>query len=666
MTGVILLKNLLPLVRLSSVNRHLSARQFSDRRGGRISETSVFIQTGHKINELPMVVKKVHDVWELYRRMGIDTSIKQPEDQHLLALPKELNDEEKEIIAGFDRCYDSDNIFRLLETIPVKEVTPPIASHAYKKIVELENNYEARNPNMVGKGKDSQPRSFFRSAFISRLLTIICTGKDPAAILGGLAAVMRDHNSDDQEMYKLKLLEELLLCVSDGLFSLQEICKAIHILAVFYPDNKKCREIADKLWFGIIDRSKDMSTEDIVAVFCTLPHLTKSRNMILNVLEGKSKDCWQKFKSRDVVEILRVLQELKYDRINQGFMRMLSGWLVVNIHTVTEQDMLAIMFSFQKLEYVDAVVIRALEKVIKNKGCKITEFDLMSTICSYCLALRVRSPIILEGIGQYFIEHHKSLSIAQVTVMAGIFGQLDFHPANGFKFWELAETILDSKFNQFLPIDIINLLVSFLYLEKFPLNFTRKLFNPYFLDKLDSQPEELVRASRQQLKLYDAAMKLECRSYDGPFLPKETKYRRLNADTRIFTLANKLMEPLADVVGDISRIGKSVVLSSLPLHPLYIVDMMIYPSQSASLLRFGFNTNNRSNVAVLILAPEQYDRTGEHLLGSQVMRVRHLTLMGFKVMCINMQVANQLLMHPKELREYLQKQYKSAMTKANK
>ena len=126
------------------------------------------------------------------------------------------------------------------------------------------------------------------------------------------------------------------------------------------------------------------------------------------------------------------------------------------------------------------------------------------------------------------------------------------------------------------------------------------------------------------------------------------------------------MEPLADVVGDISRIGKSVVLSSLPLHPLYIVDMMIYPSQSASLLRFGFNTNNRSNVAVLILAPEQYDRTGEHLLGSQVMRVRHLTLMGFKVMCINMQVANQLLMHPKELREYLQKQYKSAMTKANK
>ena len=36
---------------------------------------------------------------------------------------------------------------------------------------------------------------------------------------------------------------------------------------------------------------------------------------------------------------------------------------------------------------------------------------------------------------------------------------------------------------------------------------------------------------------------------------------------------------MADVIGDISRLGKSVVLSSLPLHPLYIVDLMVYPSQ---------------------------------------------------------------------------------------
>ena len=118
---------------------------------------------------------------------------------------------------------------------------------------------------------------------------------------------MRDKNSDDQEVYKAKLLEELLVCVTDGLFSLQDICKAIHILSIFYPDNKRCKEVVDKLWFGIIDQSKAMTTEEIVSVFTTLPHLTKSRNMILKVLEKKSMDCWLKFKTRDVVEILRVV-----------------------------------------------------------------------------------------------------------------------------------------------------------------------------------------------------------------------------------------------------------------------------------------------------------------------------------------------------------------------
>ena len=80
-------------------------------------------------------------------------------------------------------------------------------------------------------------------------------------------------------------------------------------------------------------------------------------------------------------------------------------------------------------------------------------------------------------------------------------------------------------------------------------------------------------------------------------------------DMRVVRLSGKLLDPLADVVGgDVTRLGRLVVLSSLPLHPLFIVDLMIYPSHTASLNRFGFKTNNSSNTAVLILTPEDYDR----------------------------------------------------------
>ena len=81
-------------------------------------------------------------------------------------------------------------------------------------------------------------------------------------------------------------------------------------------------------------------------------------------------------------------------------------------------------------------------------------------------------------------------------------------------------------------------------------------------------------------------------------------------DQRVARLSSRLLAPLADVVGggDSSRLAKTVLLAALPLHPLFIVDLMVYPSHAASLLRFGFHTNNSSNIAVLLLTPEHYDR----------------------------------------------------------
>jgi Xaa-Pro dipeptidase len=127
---------------------------------------------------------------------------------------------------------------------------------------------------------------------------------------------------------------------------------------------------------------------------------------------------------------------------------------------------------------------------------------------------------------------------------------------------------------------------SFIYIERYPLNFVRKIFNPYFMDRLHNQQEEDMLLSRTQLKLFDNVMKMESRNYNGPYLPKETNYRTIPCNQQVARLANHLVEPMGDIVGDVSRIGKSVVLSSLPLHPMYIADIMIYPSVAASLLRY--------------------------------------------------------------------------------
>jgi len=640
--------------------------------GARISESSVFLQNGPKISELPLIVRKVNDIFELYKRLGIKqtSSELQPtevdKDKFVLVYPKEISIEEMEIIDGFNRCFNSSSIFRLLETIPRQEVTPLVAAHALRKIIDLENNFEMRNPGFTRetiRGSRRSQDTFLRMAFMTMLLDIVCNSRQPKVILDGLSTVMRDQFPADLATYKDRLLEELLFCVSEGVFSLIEVCQAINTLSMFYEDRKKSLEAADKLWFGIVDQHTELNNpEAIVAVFGTLPSLKKSRNIVLKVLEKKALENWEKYDPGDILEILRVLVEIKYDSVGPNFLKMISEWLAVNIHKVKESEMLAIVYSLIELNYVDDRIIHSLEKVVRHRGCQIHEKDLVSTICDFCFKFRVRSPVILEGVSEYFIHFSNTLSVPQIFSIGRIFGELDFHPTTGFKFWRELEYVLEEKFIQFRPIEVIQLLVSFIYIEKFPLNFTNKLFNPYFLDRLHSQSEEEINFSRQELKLFDAGMKLECRGYGGPYLPKDTSYKNVNIDFRARKMSKLLFDPLGELLEDYSRIGHQVVLSSLPLHASFIVDLMIYATRSEALLRFGFKTENSSNIAVLIHLPEHYDRNKSNLIGSQVMKIRHLRTMGFRVMTVDYEAANKIRGNANQLKEYVEQRYKIAVT----
>lgn len=98
----------------------------------RIGETSVFVQSGKKISELPVVVKKVQNVFELYKRLGIKAELVEDFNKESstssMASTSKMNEEEREVIDGFNRCVNSSSIFRLLETIPPEEGESSIES----------------------------------------------------------------------------------------------------------------------------------------------------------------------------------------------------------------------------------------------------------------------------------------------------------------------------------------------------------------------------------------------------------------------------------------------------------------------------------------------------------------------------------------------------------
>jgi hypothetical protein len=109
---------------------------------GRVGETSVLVQSGQEVSELPLLVKRIRDSNELntwLRNSEADNELKNIQGAMIKEPSKKMSiDEEYELISGFSRCYNSSSIFTLLQTIPITEITPQVASHALKKVFELE------------------------------------------------------------------------------------------------------------------------------------------------------------------------------------------------------------------------------------------------------------------------------------------------------------------------------------------------------------------------------------------------------------------------------------------------------------------------------------------------------------------------------------------------
>lgn len=207
----------LALAATKPTTRRLHSSFSKHRRSSRIGQTSVFVQSGLKIRELPLVVKKVNDVLQI---SGMDAFKSHPVPAPVLESYEEFDNETAELVAGFSRCFSVNGIFKLLESIPLAEVTPPVAVYALNKVLDLENSaVNSRKELSMAAPPSPANADFLRMAFINQLLDIVYRCRDPKIILEGLRVVSRDTFPGDQAAaYKERMSEEVGSCVK-GEFS---------------------------------------------------------------------------------------------------------------------------------------------------------------------------------------------------------------------------------------------------------------------------------------------------------------------------------------------------------------------------------------------------------------------------------------------------------------
>jgi hypothetical protein len=305
--------------------------------------------------------------------------------------------EEAAFVEAFSGYNTPQQILKVLDTIPSQEVTPYVSHCILRKLFELENNFWFRNDgrSWTVSAENSMLETFARMAIVSRLIDTILSSENHNVLLDTLDTLRCERvlengkgldypfsNDSTIGNYRMKLLNEVLTRVTEGQFSVDQVCRAVVSLGKLEMERDKRikGDLVDKLWVGIVDKSDEIDVHNIVEVFRTVQYFRKSRRLVMNLAEKKMLSLWWRLSPKVVAEICYILiaksqylvrgkdnRPIKVafkDRVtvSHRLLLALSRCASLNIHQIEEQELLQIVQAFYHWDFYD----ESMEKVGTN------------------------------------------------------------------------------------------------------------------------------------------------------------------------------------------------------------------------------------------------------------------------------------------------------------
>lgn len=604
------------------------SRKLSDDKYGnnpQFSTSTILIENGFNVQELPVAVKKLKDLSEIEYKQNDEVNTESTQDP----LNYQLIQEE------FKRCLDLRDVFSLLSKCT--KITPNIALGAIERIHDIE-----KNPSPLAMDTYIVNINLAKGAILDKLLRVVMKTEDTQTILNILNTV-----SSFMEPYKYKFHDELLLRVIDNKLTVKQLCEFIRFL-INNKDNTQYSETIDKLWIGFFVREAEVNEENIIHIFNILHGLKDSKRIILTLLEQKLTDLWSKIKVPVMQDILSCFIEEKY--LSLQTCCVVGGWLSANIHALDEDSLLDIISKFTRLKYTDNQIEKSIEKYMKLRGAKIESPVLVVGILNFCMQFKICNAQILNSCSLYFMNNWYKVPPSFLKSFIYPFGFLNFDMSKCTQFCEIAESILHKEIDKISCDDISLAVLSLIYIGKYPTVLVNKMLSPEYIFKVN-KPDTL-----KKLYLIDTAMSLESTGYSGPLLPKDQWSTPLSQDFRVKNILDKIMDVLINVIGGADKLSVAVSVPYLPSDETYLLDIIIHPAGLGSnIFNWKSKTGRNETIAVLIHLPDHYCSDNEHLIGPQVMKKRHLKILGLKIVSLKYSLLSQFYTsyNKNGLKEYL-------------
>lgn len=637
-----------------------STRALHDDRGkDELKHTIILSQNGRHIQELPVIVRRAKMTPALWEDEA------DPADSYTNDKPPFIDFSDEQDLTDLHNvlkdCRSLKHLLDLVWGVPANELTPIVSVEILRKLIELENNQHYRRKTPPNGGTEERDRNNSRDAVVCSLLETIVPCDDPKLILEALKIITRDmtraasrNNNTWVGYYRSQLSHEALVMATDSRFSIPQLCEVVHAFSYIYRDDS---ELTDMLWVGFEAKAGEIDATNITEVFRVLQYFRKSRKVVMADAENAFLQVSCNLSGSAIAEIMASLQICKQGGLEPSdrLLNEISHWIATNIVTITEEELIDIVAALCGLEYNSPRIVQSLEHFVKTHD---KSSELFANIMEFCSKFRLRSPVILETCANHTIISSSNMSPVLLKSIFSPYGLLSYLPAQAGSFLDAVEKSFSDNFVRFRPEDATDIVLAFVYLKRYPVQFVSKIFNSHFLDRLDScQNVETVRSTHSKLKVFDMAMTLDCEDYKGPLLPRERNVTSMWVDKRLTKLIHSVMSSLEKLAGPRNTISRFVLMSGMPAVSLYVVDILLHPVSPSSQPkgRLALTDDERKlSIAFLIHVPEHYCAQMDQLTGPQLLRHHHLQKLGMRTVKLKYDEMIRLQPHPRSLDRYLQ------------
>lgn len=224
-----------------------------------LSDTTLLVQNGIDIQELPLIVKRVCGAEASHLLFCSSKDSNSSSNDSTTEAPS--TEELEEMINGFRRCSSIHEVLKLLQVVPSTYVKPHVAFHIVEKIIELDHSYSIGGE---GHDVDDVTKNVTKTAVFNQLMGIVLSNNDDHVVLVKCLKLMHQQGVYKQYLkpYEDKLDEQILVNVARNKFSLADICE---IVTKFHYAGK--RKNVDKMWIGVTENAKNIDEKNIMNVF---------------------------------------------------------------------------------------------------------------------------------------------------------------------------------------------------------------------------------------------------------------------------------------------------------------------------------------------------------------------------------------------------------------